>query len=255
MSTLLKKIYLFWSAMCFVLMYFCTLPLYALAIFFPGERLKSLGYFADRINATLLYFWMGMPIQVVRSRKLGTDRPYVYCANHTSHLDIPLMIASIRQDLIFWGKSELLKVPLFGWSFGNLHVTVARGRAGTFERVIKESEARLAKGYSLAVFPEGTMNRTPPELISFKEGAFHIAIEQQAPIVPVTLVYNWKILPNYTPLLRWMPAKIVLHDPIETQGLSLQDVPALKQQVRDVLHAELQRHFPQMRDAENIPAA
>ena len=78
-------------------------------------------------------------------------------------------------------------------------------------------------------------------MAAFREGAFRIAIEQQIPLVPVTIPYNWKILPgrdNFT--VRWHPAKIIFHEPIDTQGFTEEDVPQLKDQVYQIIQRELE---------------
>ena len=77
----------------------------------------------------------------------------------------------------------------------------------------------------------------------FKDGAFRIAIEKQIPIVPVTLPNNWIILPPEEFLIRWKPVKMIIHEPVETLGMTTKDVGNLKERVRTIIEQELNRHI------------
>jgi 1-acyl-sn-glycerol-3-phosphate acyltransferase len=86
----------------------------------------------------------------------------------------------------------------------------------------------------------------------FKDGAFRAAIEKQIPIVPVTIPYNWIILPADQFLLRWHPLKVIFHEPIETTGLTLQDVDALKEKVFRIIDEELKRNLANLHIPTNV---
>jgi 1-acyl-sn-glycerol-3-phosphate acyltransferase len=76
----------------------------------------------------------------------------------------------------------------------------------------------------------------------FKDGAFRLAIEKQVPIVPVTIPYNWIILPDDGKLLlHWHRNMVIFHDPIETSSLQMEDMEQLKKQVYEIIDSELQR--------------
>ena len=76
----------------------------------------------------------------------------------------------------------------------------------------------------------------------FKDGAFRVAIEKQIPIVPVTIPYNWIILPDENLLPKLKKLKVVFHRPINTIGMTLEDIDKLKQQTYNTIDAELKRH-------------
>ena len=90
--------------------------------------------------------------------------------------------------------------------------------------------------------PEGTISRDSPKLRPFKNGAFKLAIEKQVPIVPITFLNNWKLLQD-RPLLQGLSrpglACIVVHKPIETKGLTLEDLLTLKAQVENIIEKTL----------------
>jgi len=106
---------------------------------------------------------------------------------------------------------------------------------------MQKSMEAIDKKRSLAFFPEGTIPKNAGySMIPFKDGAFRIAIEKQVPIVPVTIPYNWLILPDdgkYVPNRRLM--KVIVHEPIETKGMTLDNVDELKDKTFDIIQREL----------------
>ena len=76
-------------------------------------------------------------------------------------------------------------------------------------------------------------------MAKFKDGAFRIAIEKQIAIVPVTIPYNWIILPPDQFLLRWHPLRVIVHEPLDTKGLTMNDIDSLKQRLFTIIDEEL----------------
>jgi 1-acyl-sn-glycerol-3-phosphate acyltransferase len=103
----------------------------------------------------------------------------------------------------------------------------------------------IENGKSLIIFPEGGIyTKNPPEMAGFKDGPFRVAIEMQVPIVPVTIPYNWMIVPDDGKMLvYWHKSKIIYHEPIATQGLTLKDVDILKNKVYHIIKNELDAYF------------
>jgi 1-acyl-sn-glycerol-3-phosphate acyltransferase len=169
---------------------------------------------------------------------------YVFCANHTSFLDIPLI--GLSQNLfVFLGKSSLSKVPLFGYVFKKIHITVDRSSLKSKYESLQRASSAIDQGISLAMFPEGGTEKKPPRLEPFKDGAFRVAIEKQIPIVPVTIPYNWIILPSdHGLMVNRRTSVIIYHKPLPTDGFSLQDLESLKGQVTRIIQSELLNHHP-----------
>ncbi|MEH0157689.1 lysophospholipid acyltransferase family protein [Limibacter armeniacum] len=245
MKKIIKRVYLVWGVFWFLAVFLALLPLFAIIILYPGKKLHHLAYYLNKVWAHCAYLFMGAPVTIERKEKLDKKQPYVFCANHTSFLDTPAVGMVSNRFAVFLGKDALVKAPLFGWMFRNLHIPVYRGQRGNFNYVIESSCAAVDRGHSLGVFPEGTMNRKPPVVKQMKEGGFVIAIKKQIPIVPITLLHNWKLWPSLAPELSWCPVKIVQHEPIETTGLTTKDIPMLKKQVMDTINAELAQYFPE----------
>ena len=144
---------------------------------------------------------------------------------------------------MFVGKSSIAKVPLFGYVFKKIHVTVDRTSLKSRYKTLQRASDTIDQGFSLAMFPEGGTERDPPNLDPFKDGAFRVAIEKQIPIVPVTIPYNWIILPNNQGLMVYRRTSIAIyHEPIFTEGLTLDDLDSLKEQVIIIIRAELLKY-------------
>jgi len=128
--------------------------------------------------------------------------------------------------------------------FGKLHITVDRKKLKSRYTSVKRSMEAIDEGKNLIIFPEGgIVTEKGPVMGPFKDGAFRIAVEKQIPIVPVTIPYNWIILPPDEFLLRWHPLKVIFHQPVETAGLTAKDIDTLKQQVFTIIEQELKQHL------------
>ena len=106
-----------------------------------------------------------------------------------------------------------------------------------------QSYQAIDEKISIAIFPEGTIPKNAGgPMIPFKEGAFRMAIEKQVPIVPVTIPFNWLILPDdgkMIPKIHLM--KMIIHQPIETTGMTLDQIPELSQKTYTVIQEEFDR--------------
>jgi 1-acyl-sn-glycerol-3-phosphate acyltransferase len=104
-----------------------------------------------------------------------------------------------------------------------------------------KSYEMLDQGISVAVFPEGTIPKDKGyQMIPFKEGAFRMAIEKQVPIVPITIPYNWFILPDdgvFIPNRHLM--KMIIHEPIETKGMNIDQIQELSDKTYAIIQNEL----------------
>lgn len=194
------------------------------------------------------------PWKVEWHYKPEKNKPVVYAVNHTSYLDIPSLCLTIPYYFVFVGKSSLSKVPLFGYMFRKLYISVDRNSKVSKYKTIKDASAHIAKKRSVAIFPEGTIpNQDNPKMISFKDGPFRIAIENQVPLVPVTIPYNWYILGDKgkETIVNWHIMKMVFHKPIDTKGLTLDDIDSLKIKTYQIIKKELEKHNPQLNSMEN----
>jgi len=237
------RIYTTWCCTWFVLPFVVTYPFQALLL-----RKEKWWHRVHNINrgwSTVFLRMFLAPLIVEWRMKFNPKQRYIFAANHSSYLDIPMMLHAIPGFLNFVGKSSLAKVPLWGKVYDKLYITVDRRNPVSSARSYIKSGKTLEQGRSLAIFPEGTIPKTAGEkLMEFKDGPFKLAIEKQLPVVPVTMPYNQHFLPDLEGKLkvRWHPLKIVVHEPIETKGMTLQDLPGLKAQVFNIIQSELTKH-------------
>lgn len=226
----------------FIILFLLFFPLFLIPIYFPGQY-KLVGIL-NRWWAWLFFPLTGFPWQVEYRLKLDPNKRYIFCPNHFSYLDIAIMGLN-QHNTIFVGKSAMEKIPLFGFMYRNLHITVDREKLSSKYSTFTRSLAALDQGKSLVIFPEGGMvTHLPPHMGRFKDGAFRAAIEKQIEIVPVTIPYNWIILPDSKYLLlHWKPLKLIFHEPVNPAAYTLKEVDILKERVYTIIDTELKKHF------------
>lgn len=237
----LRTIHTAYGFTVFAILFLILLPFLFIPIVFPSQ-FKLIGTI-NRFWAKALFILVFLPFQVEYRGKLNSRQQYIFCPNHFSYLDIPTM-GLCPVDTIFVGKSEMASVPVFGYMYRKLHITVNRKSLKSKVNTIRESESAIDKGKSLVIFPEGGMtSETPPELGRFKDGAFRVAIQKQIPVVPVTIPFNWLILPDAKPIVLYRGTiKLIFHEPIETTGMTQADVESLKSRVNIIIENELKNH-------------
>ncbi|MGB3181692.1 MAG: lysophospholipid acyltransferase family protein [Cyclobacteriaceae bacterium] len=250
--TFLRTLYTIYGGILFVVIFLLLMPFFLMVIAIPALQ-KRHTHTLNKVWAILWFSLIGMRVRNRYKAPIDPKGQYILCANHFSYLDIAVLGFS-PVPFIFVGKSELTKIPLFGYMFKKLHITVdrnsVRGRYETF----RLSKKALDKGYNLCIFPEGgILTRQPPRMSRFKDGAFRLAIEKQIPVIPVTIPYNWIILPDNGSLrLKYHKSEVVFHEPLDTKGLTLDDAAMLKQKVFRIIEDELHSYFPDESRPSNI---
>lgn len=198
----------------------------------------------SRCWAWIWYVWCILPTRTHWTFKPSKDTQYLFCPNHFSFLDIPLLTLTVPRYFAFVGLYDLLKVPLFGKLFRTFHIPINRKSMKDRYRTYQDCKGALEAGKDLVIFPEGGIwADASPELAPFKEGAFKLAIELQIPIVPVTIPYNWHILSLFKiNQMQWRKSIVIFHEPIETKGLTMADVGKLKTAVFQVIQQTLKQY-------------
>ncbi len=236
-----RKIYTVYAGLTFFVTFLFLFPLFLLIIAIKPWR--KFGYHINKIWAIFYFRIIFKKLEIEPHPDIDKDKVYIYCPNHFSYLDIPIM-GFAPNNIIFVGKRELSKLPLFGFMFRKLHITVDReSKRGSYE-TYQQCKEMIQKGRSLVLFPEGGItSRCPPKMGRFKDGPFRIAIEQQIPVIPVTIPYNWIILPEKKKMLMEKgDLKVIFHQPIATSSLKVEDIKSLKDEVFDIIEKELKEH-------------
>ena len=226
---------------------FCILFIIFLPAFLIPIYIDSMHHWVGVINriwAHTFYTLIFIPVSVEMRFKPIRGKPYIFCANHFSYLDIPTM-GLTPINTIFVGKNDMIKIPLFGYMYKKLHITVDRQSVKSrYETLIRAGKA-VEQGKSLIIFPEGgIISQNPPEMARFRDGAFRTAIEKHVQIVPVTIPFNWIILPDSTFLPNRHQMKVIYHEPISTEGMTLEETGSLRERTFRVIDEELKKHNP-----------
>ncbi len=239
MKSILEKIWLVWAGFWFAIIFLLLYPL--LFIFLYSHKTYRIAHFIRKIWGGL-FTTLCFVLPVVRyETALPKKQQLIFCPNHMSYIDILTCGSFLPGFNFFMGKIELSKIPLFGIWFGTLDIAVNRESAReSYQAFIQASEQMDKIGANLIIYPEGRIPDDAPKLkFPFKVGAFRLAIEKQIPIVPVTLPDNLKRLDldNFSGSPGIM--RMFVHTPIETTGLSIEDIPMLQKKVYDVIYSQL----------------
>ncbi len=181
----------------------------------------------------------GVRIQVDNRAHLDPSQPYVFMANHASSLDIWAVFVAIPRRIRLIAKKQLARIPLFGWvMWAGRFIFIDRQNKLAARRSIDLAGERIRRGDSVLLFPEGTRTRDGT-LLPFKKGGFHLAMKAGVPIVPVALRGTRELMPRGSYLLRKGTIRVIVGEPIPTQGLSAEDRAQLDERVRGMVAAML----------------
>ena len=179
--------------------------------------------------------WLILRSSGVRVRVEGLENvPHetaIYCANHQSAMDIPILFVHLPVQFRFLAKRPLFKLPFLGWHlYRSGHIPVDRGQPRKALRSFDQAAERIRSGVPVVLFPEGTRSRDGG-LKPFKGGSFYLAIQARVPVVPITLNGTRHVHEPDTLHVRSGHTEMIIHPPIPTAGLNSQDVDALSAQV------------------------
>ncbi|WP_231563306.1 1-acyl-sn-glycerol-3-phosphate acyltransferase [Salegentibacter sp. Hel_I_6] len=213
-----------------------------LVVFSSAERLYPKYYVCARIWAKCILYGMGFYPEIKRMQQLNPKQNYMLVANHTSMMDIMMMLVIIKQPFIFVGKRELAKIPVFGFFYRKTNITVDRNCAKSKQDVVTEAKRRLDMGESICIFPEGGVPADRSLILdTFKDGAFRLAIAHHIPIVPITFYDNKKRF-SYK-FVSGGPGKlrVKIHEFISTKEMKPGDRRELRNKTREVIFQELSK--------------
>lgn len=193
-----------------------------------------------RIWAKLFLFVTGTRVTVEGAERIDPNGSYVFVGNHTSNLDIPVIMGRLPVSVRFLAKKELFKVPVLGGAMRAIHMVETDRRLGpAAHRAINEQVATVvAEGLSLMIFPEGTRSETG-EMLPFKKGAFRLAVENALPVVPVTIVGALEAWRPHAKLIYGGKVRLVIHDPIPTTDLDRAVLGDLRDRARQAVAGPL----------------
>jgi 1-acyl-sn-glycerol-3-phosphate acyltransferase len=173
------------------------------------------------------------PVKIIGAEKLHVHETAVYASNHLSYMDTPVLFARLPFQFRILAKQSLWKVPFIGWYLnhsGQVPVDLKSHRS--LIASLNRGIATLKAGLPLVLFPEGGRAATG-QLQTMMSGCAYMAIKAQVPLVPLTLIGTYELLPIHVYALHPRPLLVVVGDPIPTTGLTTRDADALTQRLYD----------------------
>lgn len=200
-----------------------------------------IAYFFERIWAKVIFFGSGLSLKKHDFQKINAAHPYVVIANHTSMMDIMLMFILNEKPMVFVGKRELLNLPVFGYIFKRLNITVDRSNPGSRIQVFREAKKCIAEGKSICIFPEGGVPDEEIFLKEFLEGPFAIAIMNKVSLITMTFCGMKKILPYA--YFRGKPGRVdvFLNQILDTERLNKNHIEEVKETSYELIYKTLQK--------------
>ena len=178
----------------------------------------------------------GAKVNVLGREHLADGRSYVFVSNHSSYLDTATLFFCAGKKMGLVAKKELLKVPVLGQGMNFVNIlAIDRSNPERARQSMEKASEILKQGYSFGVFVEGT-RAMPGELLPFKKGAFHLALQTNSQIIPVAIKNTDWMMGKKTGVAYPGEIEMVLLPPIETIGC---DVMELLTKTRAAIAEEL----------------
>ncbi len=240
MSAIRKILILFWR------IWFYIITLLTIIIAFPflviiisQEKWYPVFFKIAHWWAVIILFLMGLIPEITAEEEIKRGKSYVFCPNHTSMIDIMLMLSVTTSPFVFLGKQELARIPVFGYIYKRTCILVDRDSSKSKNKAFLAAQKRLRNGLSICIFPEGKVPDDENTVLdAFHNGAFRLSTDFGIPIVPI-IFYDCKKRFSYT-FFKGGPGKlrVKIHTFLYPTG-ELSDRNKLKQKTFDTMYNEL----------------
>jgi 1-acyl-sn-glycerol-3-phosphate acyltransferase len=187
-----------------------------------------------------VWSWLILKTSRVRLEIHGLEliepgKAVIFCANHPSAMDIPILFVSLPRQFRFAAKRSLFHIPFLGWHLRRSgHIPIDRGHPRKAIRSLDQAAERIRAGTPVLLFPEGSRSRDG-RMGEFKSGSFYLAIQSGAPVIPVTLNGSRAVLKPDSLHIRPGTVEVFIHPPVPTANLTLHDVDKLSDEVRKTI--------------------
>jgi 1-acyl-sn-glycerol-3-phosphate acyltransferase len=157
----------------------------------------------------------GAKVKLVGLEKIDPAGTYIFMSNHVSNLDPPLLVPLIPGRTSVLAKKEIWRIPILGKALDLAEIVpVERSNREAAIQSIRRAAEVMGHHINMTIFPEGT--RSPDgRLRPFKKGPFHLAAESGFPIVPVTILGTYEMLPKGSFIVKSGVATLVFHPPLD----------------------------------------
>jgi len=237
----LQYIYVVYAALLFIIYLLLVFPLVLVASLFGRIQGGNFLYKLCLLWSDILFPLYGMHHTNMYTVPHDPAKQYVFVFNHISFWDIPIIMKTIRrQHFRVLGKAEMGKIPIFGFLYRQAVVMVDRSSPENRAKSVQQLKSIISKGISVVIAPEGTFNTTHKPLKEFYDGAFRVAIETQTPIKPLLFLDAYDRM-SYESVFSLTPgrSRSVFLEEVPVEGLTIEDMPALKQKVYALMEKKL----------------
>jgi 1-acyl-sn-glycerol-3-phosphate acyltransferase len=206
-----------------------------------SNKTFPLAYKGIRLWAILSFYGAGFRLKLERNHKLDKKQSYIFISNHTSLVDVLVMaIIHPHHPIVYVGKAELEKLPIFGTIYKRICITVNRSDNRSKMQVFRLAKEKINFGNSIVIFPEGGIPDDRNLVLGeFKDGAMSIAIATKVSIVVYSIkglkeMFPWSFEIGYPGRV-----EVKLLNIIPTENLSLRDKDSVKENTYQTIYQDL----------------
>jgi 1-acyl-sn-glycerol-3-phosphate acyltransferase len=197
-----------------------------------GLKSKAALYGPGHAGVGLALGLAGIRYRVHGRERVPKNRAVVFCSNHESNVDPPVLFQALHHRLHVLFKAELTKLPVLGKVMvAGGFVPVEREKREASMASIDRAAESIRSGNTFLIFPEGTRSKTA-EMLPFKKGGFIMAIKAQAPIVPVAVSGGRAAMQKGSWFVRPVMVDVKIGEAVETAGMTVDDRDELIEIVR-----------------------
>lgn len=177
----------------------------------------------------------GAKVKVIGEENIPDGEQVLFISNHQGNFDIPLLLAFINKPKGFIAKIEMVKIPIISTWMRYLYcVFMDRSDIRKSVVAINEGIEYLKSGHSIVIFPEGTRSKGGA-MGEFKQGSFKLATKAGVPIIPITMMGSYRLFEEGNGKIKPADVEIIISPPVETKGLTPQDIKELPEKVRNII--------------------
>lgn len=204
----------------------------------PAGLLSRTGNLAFSLSKLWAYTMLAVSFvrtEIKNKDKIRKGTSYIIISNHQSLYDIIALVTTLGIQFRWIIKKEILHVPVFGYGlYASRNIFIDRSNTASAVESINKGFDRVPEGVSVMVFAEGT--RSPDGRIhEFKKGGFVAAVQRQIPILPVTVNGSRRIMSKNNLVLKPGKIQVVVGDPIDVSGYTVDTVQELIDKTRQVI--------------------
>ncbi len=204
------------------------------------------GYWPGRIWSRVICTVLLLPVKVEGHPEVDDRKSYVFVANHQGAFDIFLIYGYLGRNFKWMMKKGLRKLPFVGKACESAgHIFVDKSSRGGVRHTIEQAHRVLQDGTSLVVFPEGARTFSG-HMGYFKKGAYQLADELQLPVVPLTIIGSFQILPRTGKCIHWHPMTLKVHPPIYPTGQGTENIKRLMEESYKAIESGLPKELQGM---------